>query len=285
MVSGPIRFKVLVVDDDPDVISVTKLALREMDGMGLPLEIQTAASKAEAIELYEQQATWMADVAVALIDVVMESDEAGLELCHHIREVAQDRNVQIFIRTGQPGVAPERKVIDQYDISGYFTKAEATEDKLYSMVKTGIRQYETTRNLAGALAMLEGIVSVSHSRAAMKEVFVQMLSGFLPAEQPGNGLLFTVEDEPILGPFGWDETTARAVMAELMDLPGRQIRPEGDKIVSANDGDRLIVLPADGNRPRSAALLRVPGFEPPDRVIVAIHGFMRNFASLWARAE
>lgn len=285
MVSGPSRFKVLVVDDDADVVSVTKLALREMDGMGLPLEIQTAASKAEAIELYEKQGSWMADVAVALIDVVMESDEAGLELCHHIREVAQDRNVQIFIRTGQPGVAPERSVIDQYDISGYFTKAEATEDKLYSMVKTGVRQYETTRNLAGALAMLEGIVSVSHSREAMKEVFLQMLMGFLPAERAENGLFFTVEDEPILGPFGWDEATARAVQAELMELPGRQIRPEGDKIISANDGDRLIVLPADGSRPRSAALLRVPGFEPPDRVIVAIHGFMRNFSALWARAE
>jgi hypothetical protein len=48
----------------------------------------------------------------------------------------------IYVRTGQPGLAPERDVIDRYDINGYFSKAETTEDKLYSLVKAGIRQFD-----------------------------------------------------------------------------------------------------------------------------------------------
>ena len=67
----------------------------------------------------------------------MESDTAGLELCEYIREKQQNRLTQFYIRTGQPGIAPEREVIDRYDINGYFTKVELTEDKLYSLVKAG----------------------------------------------------------------------------------------------------------------------------------------------------
>jgi hypothetical protein len=78
---------------------------------------------------------------VALIDVVMESDQAGLELCQHIRQALGNHSMQLFIRTGQPGLAPERQVIDDYDISGYFTKQELTEQKLYTLVKSGVRQW------------------------------------------------------------------------------------------------------------------------------------------------
>lgn len=137
---------VLVVDDDPDVLAVTKLALRDMRVYGLPLRIHTATSKAEAVAiLHGMQIPGAPEstVAVALVDVVMESDHAGLELCQFIRKDLGNQYMQVFIRTGQPGIAPERTVIDDYDISGYFTKVEATEQKLYTMVKTGIRQWLT----------------------------------------------------------------------------------------------------------------------------------------------
>jgi len=107
MSMGPVKFTVLIVDDEPDVLSVTKLAMRDFDIMGLPINLLTAGSKAEAVELYSQDdGTWMQNIAVAFIDVVMETDTAGLDLCEFIREEAQDRNVQIYIRTGQPGWPP-----------------------------------------------------------------------------------------------------------------------------------------------------------------------------------
>src|SRR5215510_4001319 len=133
---------VLAVDDEPDVLSVTKLALRSMKVGGLPLNVYTASSKAEAIELLNgplgSQVRGISRLAVAFIDVVMETDHAGLELCQYIRETMGNKITQIYVRTGQPGVAPERPVIDRYDITGYLPKVEATEDKLYSLVRAGI---------------------------------------------------------------------------------------------------------------------------------------------------
>lgn len=139
------EWNVLVVDDEPDVLAVTKLALRNVQVYGLPLKICTAKSKAEAIELLKKSLVLQGSsepiVAVALVDVVMENDHAGLELCKYIREEAGGHSMQLFIRTGQPGTAPERSVIDDYDISGYFTKMELTEQKLYTLVKSGVRQW------------------------------------------------------------------------------------------------------------------------------------------------
>jgi len=137
------EWPVLVVDDDADVLAVSKLAMRDFKVNGLPITLHTATSKAEAIELLNTRLSGalFPYVAVALIDVVMETDQAGLELCQYIRETLDNRMTQIVIRTGQPGVAPERQVMDRYDINGYFTKVEATEDKLYSIIKSGVREF------------------------------------------------------------------------------------------------------------------------------------------------
>ncbi|HEY4723934.1 MAG TPA: response regulator receiver protein [Anaerolineae bacterium] len=137
-----------MVDDEPDVLSVTKLALKDIKIYGLSIKIHTAASKAEALELLNQPPFAIAgqaegSLAVAFIDVVMESPQAGLELCEDIRHTLGNRSAQLFVRTGQPGIAPERAVVDEYDISGYFTKVEMTEQKLYTLVKSGVRQWVT----------------------------------------------------------------------------------------------------------------------------------------------
>src|SRR5690349_16385645 len=139
------EWNVLVVDDEPDVLGVTKLALGDVEVYGLPVKLHMASSKAEAISLLNGSLVMPGlterAAAVALIDVVMENDLAGLELCQYIREQLRDNAVQLFVRTGQPGIASERSVIDRYDISGYFTKVEATSEKLYTFVKSGIRQW------------------------------------------------------------------------------------------------------------------------------------------------
>ena len=163
---------VLVVDDEPDVLTVTKLALRDMRVYGLPLRIHTVASKAEAVELLMGMKVPGAPetmIAVALVDVVMETDHAGLELCQFVRKDLGNQYMQVYIRTGQPGVAPERKVIDEYDISGYFTKVEATEQKLYTMVKTGIRQWLTYGYALGLLETTNQEVVSSNSPKGLLE--------------------------------------------------------------------------------------------------------------------
>ena len=159
------EWPILVVDDDPDVLAVSKLAMKNFQVDGRAVRLFTARSKAEAIELLQSSLSGrlFPYVAVAFIDVVMETDNAGLELCQFIRETQRNRMTQLYIRTGQPGVAPERSVIDRYDINGYFTKVELTEDKLYSLVKAGVRQFDFTNMSIGAFEVVTRAIAASNS--------------------------------------------------------------------------------------------------------------------------
>ncbi len=130
--------KILVVDDEPDVIAVTRLSLRGMRHGGVPVELVEAGTGRDAV------AAMRADpgIAVILLDVVMETDTAGLDACRAIRDELGNRFVRILLRTGQPGAAPERATIDDYDIDGYLPKAELTTNRLYAAVRTALKAYE-----------------------------------------------------------------------------------------------------------------------------------------------
>lgn len=144
-VSRP-AWRVLLVDDEPGVHEVSRLVLAEMAFDGRPVELLSAYSATEAREQLEQQR----DIALVVLDVVMETDDAGLALVRHIREQRDDQDVQIVLRTGQPGMAPEREVILRYDINGYFLKTEITAQKLYSIVISALRAFRYTRSLRGS---------------------------------------------------------------------------------------------------------------------------------------
>jgi CheY-like chemotaxis protein len=167
------EWNVLLVDDEPDVLTVTKLALRDMKVYDLPLRIHLASSKAEAVELLNTKLAAAgvpgATVAVALIDVVMETDHAGLDLCKQIRGEMKNWASQLYIRTGQPGIAPERKVIDEYDISGYISKVDATEQKLYTLIKSGVRQWYS-------IFYSKLLSDIAHAATIASESKEQMLS-------------------------------------------------------------------------------------------------------------
>ncbi|NJM57451.1 MAG: diguanylate cyclase [Synechococcales cyanobacterium RU_4_20] len=131
------RWKVLVVDDEKQVHEVTRLALKNFQFEDKPLEIISAYSGQEAQAILDRNP----DTAVLLLDVVMETNYAGLELVKHIRENLHNPFVRIILRTGQPGEAPEISVIKGYDINDYKTKTELTQQKLLSVLVTAIRSY------------------------------------------------------------------------------------------------------------------------------------------------
>jgi CheY-like chemotaxis protein len=225
------EWNILVVDDEPDVLAVTKLALRDVTVYGLPVKIHTASSKAEAIELLNGPLTLQGStepiVAVALVDVVMENDQAGLELCEYIRNEAEGHSVQLFIRTGQPGIAPERKVIDDYDISGYFTKVELSEQKLYTLVKSGVRQWFTSWYALMTEMSNTNLIMHSNSRQELLESI-----GWFGEPGPQEG-------EGVTG-FMFDKTLA------VSDYPD-QIKPLHDRLnaleplIRTSDGHKLAV--------------------------------------------
>ncbi len=130
--------RVLVVDDEPDVFAISKLSLRKLRYKDRPVELVHCSSGSEAIALMREHP----ETAVILLDVVMESDSAGLDACRTIREELGNRLVRVLLRTGQPGVAPEKKAIDDYDIDGYLLKTELTSTRLYAAVRTAIKAHE-----------------------------------------------------------------------------------------------------------------------------------------------
>lgn len=132
-------WKILIVDDEPDVHSVTRLALRNIEFHERKLELISAYSASEAYEILSHNP----DVAVVLLDVVMETDDAGLRLVQRIRNELQNQLCRIVLRTGQPGQAPEQEVIVSYDINDYKSKTELTTQKLFTTVIASLRSYES----------------------------------------------------------------------------------------------------------------------------------------------
>jgi two-component system sensor histidine kinase ChiS len=134
-------WKLLVVDDEAAVHDVTRLALADFSFEGRPLRLLSAYSAAEA----ETMLTEHPDTAVILLDVVMETDAAGLDFVHHVRTVVKNHLVRIILRTGQPGHAPENRVIVEYDINDYKHKADLTAQRLFTAVIGALRSYRDLR--------------------------------------------------------------------------------------------------------------------------------------------
>lgn len=136
-------WKVLIVDDEQSVHSITNTVLNGITFDNKKLEFLSAYSGTQAREMMEEQS----DIALILLDVVMENDNAGLEFVDYVRNELNNKFVRIVLRTGQPGYAPEKEVIDQYDINDYKEKTELTAQKLYTTVITSLRNYKDLKEL------------------------------------------------------------------------------------------------------------------------------------------
>jgi response regulator RpfG family c-di-GMP phosphodiesterase len=136
-------WKVLVVDDEKDIRTLTRLNLKGFSFDRRELHFIEAASAAEARQCLADND----DIALALIDVVMETDDAGLKLVQYIREELANKMIRLVIRTGQPGVAPERFVIDNFDIDDYKDKTELTATRLYTTVRSSIKAYRDLKTI------------------------------------------------------------------------------------------------------------------------------------------
>ncbi|MEA5478219.1 ATP-binding protein [Pseudanabaena galeata UHCC 0370] len=137
-------WKVLICDDDLSVHVVTKLALEGFKFADKELELFSAFSGAEGIKILEQNP----DIAIILQDVIMETNDSGLQAVKYIREVLKNQFVRIILRTGQPADFPESSVILDYDINDYRSKTELTEQKLFTTLVSSLRAYSMMISLA-----------------------------------------------------------------------------------------------------------------------------------------
>ncbi len=148
-------WKILIVDDEHEVHDVTKLALADVVFDGKPIEFIDAYSGKEAEELILTHP----DLAIILLDVVMEDDETGLRVVEFIRKTANRHCVRIILRTGQPGHAPERNVVINYDINDYKAKTELTAQKLLTSIISALRAYDHLNIIEANQVEIRGLYS------------------------------------------------------------------------------------------------------------------------------
>jgi signal transduction histidine kinase/CheY-like chemotaxis protein len=191
------KWKIAVIDDDQAVHEGTRFALSDYFLNGQGLEILSAYSAAEGRTLMRNNP----DIAAVLLDVIMETDVAGLDLVEYIRNEIQNETVRIILRTGQPGQAPERRVIVQYDINDYKAKTELTADKLFTSLTAALRSYQQLERMVQTRRGLEIIIDAASTLYDFKSmqrlaegVLTQLASllnvdcaGILVLRDDGNG--------------------------------------------------------------------------------------------------
>jgi CheY-like chemotaxis protein len=156
---APAPWRVLIVDDDVDVHVVTKFSLSNACFMGRRLSFLHAYSGEEAIAVLRSTP----DVALVLLDVIMETSDAGLRVARQIREDLGNKLVRIVLRTGQPGQALEHSIILDYDINDFWCKTDLTTRKLFTTVISSLRGYadllEADQRIAALQTALEALQS------------------------------------------------------------------------------------------------------------------------------
>jgi len=141
--SSNAKWKILIADDDIEVHNITKTVLSNFEFDNIGLEFISVFSGKEAITTLQNST----NIAVILLDVVMETNDAGLQVVKFIREELSNTSMRIVLRTGQPGSAPEQVVIKQYQIDDYKEKTELTTTKLYTTLLTSLRTYKALNSV------------------------------------------------------------------------------------------------------------------------------------------
>jgi len=165
-------WKILMIDDAPEVHHVTRMVLRQVEFLGRPIEFISGYSAEQGRRLVVEHP----DAAVIFLDVVMETDTAGLDMVRFIREEAGNRLIRILLRTGQPGMAPEADVVQRYDIDDYRSKADLSDDRLLTSLIVALRSHTNMAALETSRRDLELARKQALEFSRMKSEFLANMS-------------------------------------------------------------------------------------------------------------
>lgn len=177
-------WRVLIVDDDVDVHVVTKFSLSNTNFRGRRLSFLHAYSGAEALAMLRNTP----DIALVLLDVIMETPDAGLRVARQIRDELGNHSVRIVLRTGQPGQVMEQRIILDYDINDFWSKADLTTRKLFTTVISSLRSYASLKANERDLAALNAAL------AQERRVLASLEQGILFMSSDQNGKLIEIND-------------------------------------------------------------------------------------------
>ena len=220
-------WKVLLVDDEPDIHDITKLTLNRFRLDGRALTFVHAYSGAEAKEVLARET----DIALVFLDVVMEKEDSGLEVARWMREDLNNQFTRIVLRTGQPGQAPEERVIVNYDINDYKEKTELDRTKLFTTTFAALRAYRDIMKVEDArrtqLNYREGLERVI---AASAHIFQQRnLKDFASGLLQQVVALLRLEQSMLLRLSGASVITGESeyeILAQIGDMGDTVFGPE-----------------------------------------------------------
>ncbi len=166
--TAPLKeWKLLIVDDEDDVHRISRLSLTGIRYDGMKIRFLSAYSKEEACRVLKEND----DIALVLLDVVMETDHAGLDVAAYIRNDLQNYLTRIVLRTGQPGQAPEDGILDRFDIDDYREKTDLTAQKLRTLVRSNFHAYKDKRDLCQITHRIININEISHGIVSCESIF------------------------------------------------------------------------------------------------------------------
>lgn len=274
---------ILIVDDDEEVHQATVFALQNTVLLERPLQLLHAYSAAEARTCLEARGR---EIAVVLLDVVMETPEAGLNLVTVIRRELELDEVRIILRTGQPGYAPELNVVRDYDINDYKTKSELTHVRLVTALTAAIRSYEQIRTISASRRGLDLIVQSAaelfgrRALASFSEGVLTQIAALLRLEPEGlicaqSGSPFAPESDSALYVVGAAGRFRNHVSRPLSEVAERDIVQTITRCMSARTSiyePRATVLHFSGESGRSAIvyLATERPLEPVDRRLLEV---------------
>jgi signal transduction histidine kinase len=257
-------WRALIVDDDADVHRATELALTGVQIEGRPLAFVHAYSAAQARQLLATDAS----ICVMLLDVVMETPHAGLELVRALRQEPGRPELRIILRTGQPGYAPELETVRDYDIDDYCTKAELTSIRLYTSLTTAIRCHRMILSLRESHETMEQCVAqrtreLSDAVVAL-EAFNRMVSHDLRGPLSGiAGMSGLIQDDLARG----DTARVQRWMAMMQSQVNRLVRLVDDLLNLTRVGQgELLRTPQPMDSVLAEALEVLALSQPPERI-------------------
>jgi response regulator RpfG family c-di-GMP phosphodiesterase len=216
-------WKIIIADDEEEVHTITRIVLGDYKFKERPLAFLSAYSGEETLRLIKENR----DTAIILLDVVMETDDAGLEVARRIREEQKNKFVRIILRTGQPGKAPENKVISTYDINDYKEKTELTSQKLFTAITASLRNYRDLRIIEQNRRGLEQIIHSSKNLFKRQELcrFSQgILTQMLSILHLDESSLYLQESAFTASQYQDDDFVILAATGKLKDLVGKPLK-------------------------------------------------------------
>lgn len=203
------------------------------------------------------------DIALILLDVVMETDSAGLDVVRYVRTELHNQQVRIVLRTGQPGQAPEDDVVANFDINDYKDKTELTSQKLRTLIRASLRSYRDICTLEHNRKGLEKVIAASKGifeKQALKqfaEGTLDQLSALLALEETS---LFQLKQnayeirntdmEPILNEE--DQTHYRNSSVIQQALANKQnVFRDNELVIYCKNPRHSLIFHIEGTRPLS----------------------------------